>query len=209
MSFSEYNNTYLQLMPNDIQNTISYYIQEINKKDLLIELKLELSNKTLFFDDDCEYNDDYEYNTSLIPKYKLKVDHIIEKLKGYTYKKNRSKYIDKQLLWKTFQDFLRTNFFCYINGRRDYCKRALEITLHMRHHIKYINTYTLYCNICGKKFINCKCNSLDKQENRYITCDNFIKDKENQRYNYYNLFSCLTYQELIVFNKYITNKFSI
>ena len=76
----------------------------------------------------------------------------------------------------------------------------------MRHHIKYINTYTLYCNICGKKFINCKCNSLDKQENRYITCDNFIKDKKNQRYNYYNLFSCLTYQELIVFNKYITNQ---
>ena len=32
MSFSEYNNTYLQLMPNDIQNTISYYIQEINKR---------------------------------------------------------------------------------------------------------------------------------------------------------------------------------
>ena len=90
MSFREYNNTYLQLMPSDIQNTILYYIQVINKKDLLIELKLELSNKSLFFDDDYEYNDHYEYNTSLIPKYKLKVDHIIEKLKGYTYKKNSS-----------------------------------------------------------------------------------------------------------------------
>jgi len=199
MTFNEYNDTYLQLMPFEIQEIIITYVNRSNFSDVLMQLSCELSN-------------DIPRNLTLdsIPtKYEKNLYEIITYL-TFNIRDEQLRFIFKNDLRKYFRRFIDKYFINHHNlDFPTITKRGFTISEKYKKRLDSFIEYEANCNHCGMKFDNCNCKnkklyyynkSIIDNINYYTFRYNVYTDQTSKLYhNYVDVLSCLTYQELISF----------